>query len=277
MGRRLTLGLGVVLLAVSANAAQDTAPAPEGRSFLSIWNSDQVVENDLDEVVQGGTIVSARDWPAAVMSEVTSGSSRRLCSAALIGPQALLTAAHCSPTGTSVLKVGPTTHTVTCQVTDAYPGDPTQDVALCHVVPEVTDARIQFERVSTTLEVPVGKPVLLTGFGCEKPNVISDRRYRIAPAPVTHVRTATAHDFITQGVGGLCYGDSGGPGFAPLDANNTRRVLIGVNARGTVDVKESNLTSLAATPVVAFLDKWRADHGAQICGVDADTPRCRPE
>jgi hypothetical protein len=112
------------------------------------------------------------------------------------------------------------------------------DYALCLTK---TDLNIpQYESVNKNAALPKkGDKVLLTGFGCNE-NGGTDGSFgylfegdtAVEVLPAENASEPWAANYIfTKGGAALCYGDSGGPSYKPLDAEAKKRVLIGVNSR----------------------------------------------
>jgi hypothetical protein len=237
------------LLSVSSEAQ---TPAPVGVfSFIA----DE--ENPGDVQLANGHSVDIIHWATftnATMRYIPLEDGTRFavkCSATLIGPGVLLTAAHCldpddgTPLVTHAsLKVGGQTIPVTCEASQQYV-DATknnrysmrqprvsEDYALCEfAMPDPPPARLKamrFEVLDTAQPLAADDVVVMTGYGCKDihlgpDNKIetgdSDNVLRIGTARVTQPANPTGDysDAFISIVSSssnkpiLCPGDSGGP------------------------------------------------------------------
>ena len=231
------------------------------------------------------------DFPASFWFD----TPRTMCSATLVGPNAVLLAAHCIHSTDRVsIDLGSRTHvTGTCVQHDQFDPDPqrlTNDLAICKLDSRVTN--IVFERVSTA-PVDAKRVLLLSGFGCDGANV--KKVFRTAFAGIDREPTAADDHIIARGLttgcvatnklfircgdeqtASLCEGDSGGATFLLSSPSSIgSRVQVAVNS--FVDSSHrSGLTSLSTASAKAFLDAWSAK-GVEICGVtNGLQAQCRP-
>lgn len=211
----------------------------------------------------GGKPVNPSLYPASVYTQ--QGNSR--CTGTMIGPQALIVAAHCvAETKEMSFHAGGSLYEATCESAPGYPKNKTADWSLCHVHEEV--ANVAFEVLNRNEKiVKVGDELLLTGYGCVKEGGGggNDGLYRIGSAKVTSVPYASIYDYVTAGAVALCFGDSGGPVFK-VEGNGSRSI-VALNSRGNIK-DTSYLVSVANKEFEAFLLQWSKANSAKVCGYD---------
>lgn len=211
------------------------------------------------------------DWPASVY--ISAGGGR--CSATLIGYRTLLTAAHCVKDGGQVIfTINPNRYNAKCKHHPDYAKDKTADWALCLVNREVPGI-ISEVVLTDPAALKKGATIMLTGYGCtEGPKGTggNDGVFRIGEAKVSRL-PATSHDITLNSGAALCFGDSGGAGYA---FQGGVRKVFGVNSRGNI----STISYLSATSTGAFgqfARGWANANKVVICGLhpEADAFGCR--
>ncbi len=229
----------------------------------------------------GGNEASRVDFPASVSAQFPVPGGYGACTATIVGPQALLLAAHCisdNPKGSFTL--GANRYNISCSATTRYQKGTDHDLALCKIDKAVTGVTFETVNIDQNL-VKVGDVVQLTGYGCITPNRNgsgsggNDGIYRIGEATVqTLPDSKYSYDFETLGKSALCQGDSGGPAFKYLDQNKKFRVVISANSKGNI-VDTSYLASTSTPASLEFFKTWSASNGVKICGVDSSATGCR--
>jgi hypothetical protein len=240
---------------------------------------------DLDTDLIGGRVVSRRDFPELIRIRQEGAT----CSASIIGPRVVLTAAHCSTADGAIVPVsesvdysfevlGGTRFTARCTLAPGYAQDD-HDMALC-----LSNAELPPPYASVGAEVPmVGAIVTLTGYGCTQPGGGGGNNgtLKIGDARVTSIPAGRPHGYwfeTTAGAGGdaaICFGDSGGPVYRQLHNRREPHVVIGVNSRGDIR-RVSLLTALGLRVSKDFIDEYARLRGLKICGVNEDCGGKKP-
>jgi hypothetical protein len=220
--------------------------------------------------VVGGKKADTKEWEASLYP----ASDADRCSATLIGPKALLLAAHCVGDGKKVTftKDG-VQHSGTCTHSGDYKKDESADYALCLIIDPIS--MIKFETVIQDPSlIRVGSKITLTGYGCTQyPQAGgNDGIFRTAEPVINAIPGQPGNERNTILVYdkniGICSGDSGSGAFIYVVAA-TKRVIAAVNSREYATDYTSYLSSLTTTDAQRFLLKWTHDNNDEkICGVN---------
>jgi hypothetical protein len=263
-----------ILYSLPATAQFD--PFAPNRGSIYLGSVERLNQSGIGPELIGGKEAKSSQWPASFYS--AQPGSR--CSATLVGPTALLLAAHCVGNGQPAAiefrgktLSGPCTHADGYQ--DAH-GDLSADYALC----SLDDAAegIQYERLNRDPKMLVlNKKLLLTGFGCTQgpppsggpPSGGNDGTFRTGKARIAMLPGMDPKEpntIRTQDSVVVCHGDSGSGSYLELPG---RRVLVSVNSRTWYNRGESLLSSVTSQVALKFFDTWLdRNKGQQICGVN---------
>ena len=222
----------------------------------------------------GGSVAPDGKYPATVRIFSGGGS----CTATLVGPKVLLTAAHCVADGAQVrfeFKGGDNVSNG-CTHHPGYEANQTKDFALCSLSEHLAT---DWESINTSHSlVKIGGRITLSGYGCTEPGGSggNDGKLREGYATVTAVPSRNDYDIVTEAAtGALCFGDSGGPAFYEVGDN---RVVVGVNSRG--DIEKTSFLSAVHMVDQNFMKKWADSKGVRICGIHSkcgETPEPKPD
>lgn len=217
-----------------------------------------------------GNVVALDDFPEVVYIRNDEGAH---CTGTIVGPNALLTAAHCISKSGNIESVVTTDKSfkALCNIPFSYmKDDPSLDLALCERVGrgrfKVQPATIRHEPVDK------GKSILLSGYGCTKSpgEGGNDGKLRIGFSHVVN-EPILNNWFVTSGGAALCFGDSGGPAYfiAEHGEDETVHEVLGVNSRG--DIRQVSYIAATYTKnAMRFINQWAKKTAQKICGVNLD-------
>lgn len=238
-----------------------------------------------------GIVVDRKNFPTLLGQVGIDGAKFQQpnCTAAIVGPTSVLTAAHCfgdEPRSEPIevffsLPNGKTE--AFCERSDGYlEGRDAEDWALCRTKKRISGTL--FETISSASPPNPGKELVLTGFGCVLWGHPKDGKLRFGVAKVIDRPPGAqvlAHTVYVRGEsekGGsqLCSGDSGGPAFSLLGNKvNGPRKIIAINARSNFDEELGYLALVSSPPAQAWMKAWAKDRKSEICGINLDDETCR--
>lgn len=225
--------------------------------LVCLMFSPPILADEIDPLLIGGKPVEKGEYPEVVY--ISMGNGR--CSATVIGPRVILTAAHCARGGKKVtFQHNQTQYSATCNAPSVYPKDD-HDISLC-----LTDKKVEGPYASLSKSGPrTGDKVTLIGYGCTRPGGGggNDGVLRVGVSTVTGF---TTWDFVTKKNAALCYGDSGGPAFNYVEnPKEEHHYILGVNSKGDIRTT-SYLSKMYSSASKDFVSAWATAKEVEICG-----------
>ena len=285
----ILVGTAMGMIAAAGNGLAQPAPSPSDYKMFAL-------EPEGSALVIGGRSAIIADWPATLVfrfEEMENGQRvPKGCTATMVGPRAILVAAHCLPPSPNarveVRDQASGSTRMVALVCETHPDwhpvrGQDSDYGLCLPSEPLSRPRGGFEMLDhETSALDTGSTLLLLGYGCTVAGGSTDfRRIYLGEAEITHMPfdllLLGENRFIkTRGGPVLCSGDSGGAAYRLLDPGRVdrRRRVVGVNARSD-RVSES---FISATGVVGFRNwaiSWAQRNAVTICGIEGSLNDCR--
>ena len=220
---------------------------------------------DKFNIIGGEEVQQGDPKYSSIIKISTNGAT---CTASVVGPKAILTAAHCGKTdAVSKFKIADKEYNAVLTRSALYPGVD-HDLALGLV--SETIENVQYEQISAA-SLSTGDGLVMYGYGCINPGGGggNDGILRYGDSVIT---SFSAKDFVAKKPDGaaLCFGDSGGPAFG------ADGYQIGVASKGNIS-DTSYFANLSIDDSKDFFKKWASDNNTDICGVTKDCSGPQPE
>ncbi|MBY0371341.1 S1 family peptidase [bacterium] len=206
----------------------------------------------------GGVAAPANQYQEVIRIHSEDGS----CTATLVGPRLLVTAAHCGEVGEKVtFTFKGKSYTATIGRSALYE-DYGHDLAVGLVDKAVADAK----PMTIAGSVKEGDKMVLMGYGCTKTNGEggNDGILRTGTTTVADFDAIQILSYSGEGEAALCFGDSGGPAFVKAGDKLT---LVGVNSAGNIEDTNYNTrldSEVSQKFFAAVVKKLKVD----ICGIN---------
>ncbi|WP_095118878.1 trypsin-like serine protease [Pseudomonas sp. Irchel s3f10] len=294
---------GTIVMIVAAESAQSETDRTSSHPALEFQLATEVLGSDQIQLTNG-ILVLPGEWPALIMArfsqQTTMGLRYFSCTASLIGPNVVLTAAHCvdpqSKDGKALqasLKIGNKILPMHCDMHPGYMSKPllglsprsSDDFALCILddggerPQQLKD--MKFEVVDSEATLVRGSAVVMTGYGCKELKVVNgvpsagkaDNLLRIGDGvidkPAGSEKTRPSYvtiRSIPKIEPALCPGDSGGPLLSGITAQNQdqNRRIRGVNSSIAVegDYFVSRISATGTPSFRTWAKEWLAQKGS---------------
>jgi hypothetical protein len=284
----------IAFLFVASTASADDPPQRAPEPEINFQSLPDVIPTASIQLANGTEVINIAAWSAVAIARVKDG---RICTATLIGPRVLLTAAHCVDAadvnnitrtiGGTVTFGGSEIPLLSCSMHPAYghapvapEGQPraSEDFALCELAAPVTN--VTQETLDSGGPMVKAEPLLMTGFGCTNIRVVGDQfvyvagddKLRMGDAKVDAVgvldETGAAGQYLrtrsrkVEPI--LCPGDSGGPAFrgASLQRQDgPKRRVVAVNSKVVAVFEDNDYTyfSFVATTLAPAFKTFQKD------------------
>jgi hypothetical protein len=204
-----------------------------------------------DRVIHGEPVAPEEHQEVVVLK-----SDGARCTAVVVGPRVIITAAHCA-VERAEFTVGEKTYSAKVTRSPLFPEED-HDVAL-----GVTDVEIPVRPATIGGEPLEGQDVAILGYGCTEfgGGGGNDGVLRKGASKVSGTHN---HDVVTKLAegGALCFGDSGGPLYHAGQ-------LLGVGSKGNI-IDTSYFARTDTEASRTFFEAFAGENQVEICGINAD-------
>lgn len=220
------------------------------------------------EIVDGQLADSAL-WPEVIkIASPVGGGSFSICTATIVGPRAVLTAAHCAKPGVKAeFKVNGKAYKVALTTSPNYKSsgnalDPStdHDIAIGLTDAEVTG--IEYASIGGNSTIGTGLKIL--GYGAYTSTGANDGKLRKGTTIVKGYKGGHLVLGPDSKESNSYFGDSGGPAF---DVSSGKRLVIGVHSRGLINIKEDYDQRTDNDASQKFLHDWAVANKVDVCGI----------
>jgi hypothetical protein len=202
----------------------------------------QAITNGSDDAADPGVVAIVR-------------GDTLVCTATLVAPRVLVTAAHCVPDGPppdaifgSAIASGTRATIVATERYSTFDDKTlTDDIAVALLADPAPSGAAPWPVATTPLDGTTGMPLRLVGFGRISESDATPAQKRVGSAAVGSI---AAHEFtLTASPSHTCEGDSGGPAFATIGGVE---MLVGITSSGDVQC-QGNARDMRADAYAAFI------------------------
>lgn len=220
---------------------------------LFLFSSEIGVADDVDRVLIGGRPAKPGELPISMFINN--------CTATLVGPEALLTAAHCRQTGQRIFfRTKATDYSGVCTRHPRYNNNTVDnDFALCRFSPKLVS---KYYASLSPVPVAVGDKVTMQGYGRNQLGVLY-----VGESVVDRINSQDIQTNTKVKLGG---GDSGGALFVyAKDLYKGPFIQIGINSRGAVNGNRAYFNRVNLARSQKFFADWAKANKVAICGINA--------
>jgi hypothetical protein len=236
-------------------------------------------------IIHGTRPANTAEWVSTLTTTLPGAAGVESCTATIVGPRTILTAAHCLRYATSMkFNANGKSYNATCAGAEKYTIDRNADAdyALCFATDPVQG--VPYQTLSTDPgELRSVTMLTLAGYGCiSDPDRLYDG-FNIGPAAIEKWPgdlLLTPNAVVVRGGAAVCLGDSGGGAY--IQRSGASRVLVAINAKLNSELDNgplsSTLRSVSTPDAKAFFKGWLDDpahRGAAICGYSPNVMGCK--
>lgn len=233
-------------------------------SCIQIEKSLTRMSNNVSPAVIGAEQVDKADYPAVL--SIRTGSAG--CTATLVGPKVIATAAHCGKSGQQAkFSIGGVQYSAVLLRSDIYPAQD-HDIALGLIGGRGVEG---VEPISVGETAQIGSDMYIMGYGCTQKGG-GGGNDGILRAGTAELRSFTKYDAVLQGGAALCFGDSGGPTMVKTKTGSRGQEqyeIAAVNSKGDIKVT-SYVARLDTQASKDFMQSFISQYNVEICGVNLD-------